>query len=286
MPRTSWAPGGDPDILAPIADAKIQSVVTVQTDLLKYGQSETIWKRDNPVLAFARKILNRRLELLAAALATSVLFAPGLANAEAAMPLLSANKVPFSIRHQPLVTAMEAFGEVTKAQIVYDTALVSGRQSPGVKGSHTPDEALKLLLDGTGLDGGYRGPNTVFLVSHRPELPTTQPAAYMPDQRQTLALDTLRVEALPTSEFFFQSYVLLVENEVKQALRFKDDSVRRPLRIKVWVDANGTIRQSALFVSSGNQQTDAYVLRRVQGLALQTPPPAGFPNPVHIRIRE
>jgi TonB family protein len=58
------------------------------------------------------------------------------------------------------------------------------------------------------------------------------------------------------------------------------------LRIKVWVDANGTIRQSALFMSSGNRQADIEILRRVQGLALQTPPPAGFPQPLHIRIRD
>lgn len=226
-----------------------------------------------------------RIRLLGpiAALSLGVFGIPASVLAQSSAP---SGPISFSIPAQPLVSAMEAFGESTKAQIVYDAALVAGRQSPGVTGAHSPDEALKLLLAGTGLTGGYQGSNTVFLVLQPSELPSAQTAAYMPDQHHALALDTLRVEATPTSEFFYQSYVLLVESEIKQALQFKDESVKRPLRIKVWVDANGTIRQSALFVSSGNQQTDAYVLKRVQGLALQSPPPAGFPNPVHIRIRD
>jgi hypothetical protein len=237
------------------------------------------------VLERAWHIVGVKGDRFAAAFAIAMLCLFACVNAEAAAPA-SNGKILFSIRAQPLLTAMESFGKITKAQIVYDSTLVRGRRSPGVSGSHTPNEALSLLLAGTGIEGGYQGPNTVVLLIQPAELPTGQTTAYMPDQHQALALDTLRVEAAPTPEIFFQSYVLLVESEIKRALQFKDDSVKRPLRIKVWVDANGTIRQSALFLSSGNQQTDAYVLRRVQGLALQTPPPAGFPNPVHIRIRD
>ncbi|HEY4275180.1 MAG TPA: secretin and TonB N-terminal domain-containing protein [Rhizomicrobium sp.] len=238
------------------------------------------------MLERASRFMANGLRKFSAALSIAMLCTLGHAGAEPAAPPNSIRKIAFSIPAQPLVTAMEAFGEITKAQIVYDTALVSGRKSPGIRGAHTPDEALKMLLAGTGLRGGYQGASTVFLVLDPAELPTAQSTAYMADQRQALALDTLRVEALPTPEFFFQSYALLVENGIKRALTFKDEPVKRPLRIKVWVDANGTIRQSALFVSSGDQQTDTYVLQRLQGFALQVPPPVGFPNPVFIRIRD
>lgn len=194
--------------------------------------------------------------------------------------------IRFAIEPQSLITAIEAFGKVTQTQIIYDSGLVAGRKSAGVDGIHTPRQALTLLLAGTGLFGAYQGPHSLVLIAQPTELPNVSPAAYMPETHQVLALDTLRVEAGPIPEFYFRSYALLIQSEVQRALKKDDETGIRPLRIKIWVDAQGTIRQSALFEPSGNRQADAEILRRVQGLALQVPPPAGFPQPVHIRIKD
>jgi TonB family protein len=239
-----------------------------------------------PLIYRAPRLLGRGGYLLLSTVIALVLLAFFAIPESKAAVNPNATAVQFSIAPQPLLTAIEAFGKTTKAQIIYDSAIVAGRRSQGVQGSHTPIEALALLLAGTGLIGGYQGPDSLVLVVQAAELPNVAAPAYMPDQRQPLALDTLRVEAGPIPEFFFRSYALLVQSGIQRALQNDDEAGNRPLRIKVWLDANGTIRQSALFVSSGNQRTDAEILRRVQGLALQIPPPAGFPQPVHIRIRD
>lgn len=60
----------------------------------------------------------------------------------------------FAIDQQPLAAALNAFSEVTGWQIGFSAALAQGVSSPGVRGSLTPEAALKRLLHGTGL--GYR----------------------------------------------------------------------------------------------------------------------------------
>ncbi|KIY41449.1 TonB-dependent receptor [Pseudomonas sp. 10-1B] len=60
----------------------------------------------------------------------------------------------FSIGQQPLVSAINAFSQVTGWQVGFSAELADGVASPGVQGSLAPEAALKRLLHGTGL--GYR----------------------------------------------------------------------------------------------------------------------------------
>jgi TonB family protein len=234
-----------------------------------------------------RASLKQRWERVTARLAPFLFAIAVMAASGSDHPVFAAAaSTQFNIPRQSLVTAIEAFGNATHTQIIYDSHIAVGRQSPGVHGSYGPSEALSVLLTGTGLVGGYQGPNSLVLVARPSELPSGAPAAYMPEEHQSLALDTLRVEAGPIPDFYFRSYALLIQSEVQRALQKEDEAGAHPLRIKIWVDGGGTIRQSALFVSSGNQQADEQILRRLQGLALQSPPPAGFPQPIHIRIRD
>ncbi|MEX5343032.1 TonB-dependent receptor [Pseudomonas sp. I2] len=60
----------------------------------------------------------------------------------------------FAIAQQPLVSAINAFSQVTGWQVGFNAELAEGVSSPGVQGSLAPEAALKRLLQGTGL--GYR----------------------------------------------------------------------------------------------------------------------------------
>ncbi|MCE0779641.1 TonB-dependent receptor [Pseudomonas sp. NMI542_15] len=60
----------------------------------------------------------------------------------------------FSIGQQPLVSAINAFSQVTGWQVGFSAELADGVASPGVQGSLPADAALKRLLQGTGL--GFR----------------------------------------------------------------------------------------------------------------------------------
>lgn len=57
----------------------------------------------------------------------------------------------FNIGQQPLVSAINAFSQVTGWQVGFNAELADGVASPGVQGSLPADAALKRLLHGTGL---------------------------------------------------------------------------------------------------------------------------------------
>ncbi|WP_409259311.1 TonB-dependent receptor [Pseudomonas sp. KCJK9009] len=89
--------------------------------------------------------------LTLALLASGACSLPALAAepAQASSPRMGDYR--FSIDQQPLVSAINAFSQVTGWQVGFSAELADGVASPGVQGSLPPDAALKRLLRGTGL---------------------------------------------------------------------------------------------------------------------------------------
>src|ERR1700758_968540 len=84
------------------------------------------------------------------ALAAKAKTDPAATNApEATLPLKK-----FDIAPGPLDGAIEAYERATglKVQVVLPAGTLAGFDSPGVVGLYREDEALRLLLDGTGLN--------------------------------------------------------------------------------------------------------------------------------------
>ncbi|MGE7993584.1 TonB-dependent receptor [Pseudomonas sp. NPDC089554] len=69
----------------------------------------------------------------------------------------------FAIAQQPLVSAINAFTEVTGWQVGFSAELAEGVSSPGVQGSFAPEAALQRLLNGTGLSYRKIGNGNVVL---------------------------------------------------------------------------------------------------------------------------
>jgi len=67
----------------------------------------------------------------------------------------------FNIPPQSLALALTQFSEQTGIQFAHKTADVEGVQTTGVSGTHTPKEALRLLLMDTGMDYYITGSNTI-----------------------------------------------------------------------------------------------------------------------------
>lgn len=120
-----------------------------------------------------RRGASRRRLLLTVA-ATALTLTPGLqARADDARPdpwlagqLAQAEQVrTFDIPAQQLSDALAAFGQQADLQVAVDSALVSGRESPGVQGSYTPRQALERLLAGTDL--AYRFPEAATVTLSR-----------------------------------------------------------------------------------------------------------------------
>ena len=69
----------------------------------------------------------------------------------------------FAIGQQSLVSAINAFTQVTGWQVGLSADLAKDVQSPGVRGSLKPEQALERLLVGTNLSVHKLGPNNVVL---------------------------------------------------------------------------------------------------------------------------
>jgi Fe(3+) dicitrate transport protein len=85
----------------------------------------------------------------------------------AAVPLAFAAEA-IHIRAQPLGQALSELGQQTSLQVFFSPELVAGKQAPAVDGNLSPEQALRQLLQGSGLDYQINDGSVTLL---RPQLP-------------------------------------------------------------------------------------------------------------------
>lgn len=71
----------------------------------------------------------------------------------------------FDMQAQDLNAALLEFADKTGLQLMYESSSVVGMRSPGVRGTYTPEEALKRLLGDSGITYEFTG-NKLRLESH------------------------------------------------------------------------------------------------------------------------
>ncbi|WP_404379165.1 TonB-dependent siderophore receptor [Caenispirillum salinarum] len=120
----------------------------------------------NPHIPFAVATRRKaRAAVTAAVLASTALTAPSLAvAAEQTRIQLAQAVLSFDIPAQPLESALEAFANRTGWQVGIPGTLVRGVQSVGVTGEYAPEEALRRLLAGSGLNYRMPAAGTVTLT--------------------------------------------------------------------------------------------------------------------------
>ena len=111
----------------------------------------------------------------------------GLVPAPTAMAQTTEQVHAFDIPAQGLNGALLRFAREAGVEVLYDSAMVQGRRSPGVSGQMTTSAALSRLLEGSGL--GYRtnSPRSVSLVMPEAETVETETGA--------VVLNELRLDA-------------------------------------------------------------------------------------------
>jgi outer membrane receptor protein involved in Fe transport len=77
----------------------------------------------------------------------------------------------FSIAAQPVSQALRAYAQQSGDQIVFYSEIGKGRESAAVEGSYTREEALKRLLESTGLKYRRVNAKTVAISTDAPERP-------------------------------------------------------------------------------------------------------------------
>ncbi|MDR4485118.1 MAG: TonB-dependent siderophore receptor [Nitrospirales bacterium] len=71
----------------------------------------------------------------------------------------------FNIPAQPMQTALDAFAQQSDLQMLYTMEIIEGLQSNAVKGTYSPEQALNLLLEGTGRTFHFADEHTITVVT-------------------------------------------------------------------------------------------------------------------------
>jgi hypothetical protein len=176
---------------------------------------------------------------------------------------IAATAASFDIAAQPLAAALDAYSAATGMQVIYDGALASGRRSTAVKGAMAPDTALQLLLNGTGLVVVYSA-SKVFTVLPKPAVPAARAATiddYMP-------------------------YLAAVQSSVAEAFCRHPLTAPGDYRIKFrfWIAPTGKVSRSQLLGSTNDDRRDQAIVRLLDGLTIDRPPPSAMPQPVVMAI--
>jgi len=175
----------------------------------------------------------------------------------------------FDIAAQPLASALVEFADSTGMAALVDAEVAGGKRSTAVHGRLLPQDALRILLAGTGLSFRRAGA-TAFTVGPNTTAPMID-GEYSDGHR--------RAE--------FNHYFALIQGTIEQAL-CSDAEVRPgPYRsvVQVWVGQAGSIDAIHPVGSSGDDGRDARIALAI-ARARVTPPPVGLPQPVTVILQQ
>ena len=210
------------------------------------------------------------------------IFAAGAAEDQGARP---SEPIIFRIPAQSLAGALQAYGQTTGIQVLYESNSAIGRTSVAVEGRFTADAALNLLLRGTQLRVRYIRPDAITLALPAEEDVNRAPPA-VPLATSDLSLGTLRVRGSNASDSRLQEYSQGVQMDIQNALRknpkTRDGSYRAVLDL--WIDPARTIERTELFRSTGDRERDVAVAATLRGVTISRPAPANTPQPVRVGI--
>jgi hypothetical protein len=173
----------------------------------------------------------------------------------------------FDIPALPLADALKRYGAMTREPALFRSEMLVGLRSRAVRGRLTPQAALRLLLEGTGLEAEkVHTAAGMALALKVAGVPGAAPPAAQP-------VDVA-------------GYPGLIQARVWAALC--EDSRTRPgayrSLLRFGVDAAGRIERPRLLGSTGNATRDVAMVQVLQRVRLASSPPADMPQPVTLLI--
>ena len=161
----------------------------------------------------------------------------GAAAQSAAAQAAAAQRLAFNIPAQPVVDALNEFGRQTGLHVVLYSSLGAGVTSPQLQGSFTLEEALKKLLEKSGLSYEYLDKETVAIVAAHPITATdpsslrvasaaaegaTTPGAAAASEQAGVGANGTRGESSPTGSESSARLAEIVITAQKRAERLQD----------------------------------------------------------------
>ncbi len=162
----------------------------------------------------------------------------------------------FDIPAQPLASALQAHGEATGAQILYESQSALGRRSVGVIGKISADTALARLLAGTGLQVHHTGAHAITISFPQPD--TASPSFLGTPVKVNLNLGTLLVHGTAKNDVGskLRDYSELIKLDVQSALQ-ENASTRvgtYHFVANLWIDPDNRIARADISQSTGDQE--------------------------------
>ena len=184
--------------------------------------------------------------------------------AQAESPLLLLNLPAQDLEH-----ALQAYSRATGMAVLVDRELTRGRRSISVRGRFTAQEALAMLLTGSGLMARYARSDAFTL--QLPEV--SQP----PATRGAAARNAARIN---------NSYATALQQAIETSLC--RSSLTRPgsfrALVQVWVNPQGLIEHSRLVSSTGDEQRDEALVRNLGTARVERPAPSSLRQPVTLLL--
>jgi hypothetical protein len=173
----------------------------------------------------------------------------------------------FDIPAQPLAQALDAYARLSGMAALFDQSLAAGRRSAGVKGRLTADQALHLLLAGSGLSIRYAS-RSAFTLERGV-------AAVTP------ALASAGVGGASGADR--RAYFADLEDALTKALCLRPETKPGGYRlgVQLWIGPGGGVLASHLLDSTGDERRDVAIADRLHAVPVAPPPPA-LPQPVTI----
>lgn len=194
------------------------------------------------------------------ALGLSVLPPAAWGQARSAEPGL----IPFDIAAQPLDAALAAYTEATGLAVLVTSRLTADRRAAAVRGRLAPQEALRQLLAGTGLQARFTSASAFTLIE------------------SARATDAAPAPAAVSNPAALSRYAGVLQNTVTRALCHWSGAPfgRYRASVQLWIGRNGVVRQARLVSGTGDARRDEALAGVLSGLVMDAPPPADLSQPV------
>ena len=209
------------------------------------------------------------------------------AHAEDGRVARPSEPIEFNIPAQSLANALQAYGQTTGIQVLYESNSAVSRMSVAVQGKFAADAALNLLLTGTDLKVRYIRPDAITLALPDADGPGVASSA-APSASSDLSLGTLHVRGSHDGEDaarlrdYSQSMQMDIQNALRKNAKTRDGSYRAVLDL--WIDPASTIERTELFRSTGDRERDVAVATTLRGVTIRGPVPVNVPQPIRVVI--
>lgn len=183
----------------------------------------------------------------------------------------------FDISSQSLEAALIQLSRVSGVSILNDSATVAHKRSAAIKGRMTAEQAVLRLLEGTGLRARFTASGAIAIT---------------PGARAEIVLDRIEAVGRPMIQSTKPEPAWIAYAENVQARIRADMSADRELargryavRLKIWVVQDGRVARTELARTSGETERDERLLRLVDGVTIDSPPPVNLRQPMTLEFR-